>query len=215
MKVATSDPFDLLAHYRVIPVIALERAADAKPLAEALIAGGLPIAEVTFRSDAAVEALRIMAADGNLLPIAGTVRTTEQIDAAIDAGARMIVTPGFNLRVVEHAQQRGIPFCPGVATPSEIEMALEAGLTTVKFFPAESFGGVKTLKAFAGPYPQMRFMPTGGVSLTNLGEYLNLPSVLCCGGSWMVTPALYANGDFSPVVQAVQQVKQLVGTFPS
>jgi 2-dehydro-3-deoxyphosphogluconate aldolase / (4S)-4-hydroxy-2-oxoglutarate aldolase len=210
MNVATTDPFGALAHHRVVPVIALDKVSDAKPLAEALLSGGLPIAEVTFRSAAAVDALRIMAASGELLTIAGTVRTTSHVDAAIDAGARMIVTPGFNPRVVEHAQQRGIPICPGVATPSEIEMALEAGLTTVKFFPAESFGGVKALKAFAGPYPQMRFMPTGGISPANLAEYLQLPSVLCCGGSWMVAPALYAGGDFAPVVQAVREVKQLI-----
>ncbi len=213
MNPATADPFAVLAHYRVVPVIALDNADHAKPLSEALVAGGLPIAEVTFRSEAAVDALRTMAAGGDMLPIAGTVRTTEQIDAAIDAGARMIVTPGFNPRVVEYAQQRGIPICPGVATPTEIERALDAGLTTVKFFPAESFGGVRTLKAFAGPYPQMRFMPTGGITITNLPEYLKLPSVLCCGGSWMVAPSLYANGDFSPVTQAVREVKQIVASL--
>jgi len=213
-RVAERPPLETLAACRLAPVIAIERAEDAGPLADALVAGGLPVAEVTFRTAAGPRTLRAMADRGDVLPIAGTVLTTDQASEAVDAGARLIVTPGTNPRVVEHALGLGVPVCPGVCTPSEVAAALALGLTTLKFFPAEAFGGVATLKALGGPYPTVRFLPTGGVSPENLASYLALPSVVACGGSWMVKPSLYAAGDFAPVEAAVREAVALVRALP-
>jgi len=186
----------------VVPVAALARPSDAVPMAEALIAGGLPCAEITFRTDAAAAA--ISAVRGrlpDLLVGAGTVLTTAQADAAIEAGALFIVTPGFNPAVVDHCLARGVPIAPGVATPSEIEQAFSRGLRLVKLFPAGPLGGVAYLKAVAGPYPMMRFLPTGGITVDNLPEYLALDTVTACGGTWLCTPDLLAKGDFGAIEQ--------------
>jgi len=205
--------FDTLAKHRLAPVIALQNVEQAGPLADALIAGGLPVAEVTFRTDAAAASIREMAKRSNMLVGAGTVLTPEQVDEARDAGARFIVSPGLNPKVVERCLAIGMPVCPGVATPTEIERAMGFGLGVVKFFPAEAMGGVKTLKAIAAPYRAMRFVPTGGVGPENLKDYLMLGPVLACGGSWMVSPSLYEDGDFSKVQRvthhAVQEVAEL------
>ena len=174
MSVAESDPLETLAAYRLAPVIALGRVEDAAPLAEALAAGGLPIAEVTFRTAAAAASLRVMADRGDMLPIAGTVLTKDQASAAADAGARLIVTPGLNPAVVEHVLKLGLPICPGVCTPSDIEAALSFGIEVVKFFPAEAYGGVATLKALGGPYAMMRFVPTGRMYLPGDDEPVEL-----------------------------------------
>lgn len=190
-----------LATLRVIPVVVLEAASHAEALGAALKAGGLPCAEVTFRTAAAQEALRTMARDADLLVGAGTVLQPDQVDRALDAGARFIVTPGFSRRVVERCQARGVVVYPGVATPTEIQMALEIGIDIVKFFPAEASGGVDALKAIAAPFPMVRFIPTGGINATNLERYLGCEPVLAVGGSWMVAPPLIASGNFDQITR--------------
>ncbi|OOE45428.1 bifunctional 4-hydroxy-2-oxoglutarate aldolase/2-dehydro-3-deoxy-phosphogluconate aldolase [Salinivibrio kushneri] len=171
---------------RIVPVIAINNADDAVPLAKTLLDNGLPCAEVTFRTDAAARAIRLMRdAYPDMLIGAGTVLTTTQVGAAIDAGADFIVSPGLNPTTVKHCQQRGIPIIPGINNPSLVEQAMELGLDTLKFFPAEASGGIAMLKALSAVYP-VSFMPTGGVSEANVSDYLALPSVLACGGTWMV-----------------------------
>jgi len=207
---AISAILDQLAQHRLVPVIALQEAAQADPLANALIQGGLPVAEVTFRTAAAAESIRAMAARGDLLVGAGTVLTPAQADEARDAGATFVVSPGFNPKVVRHCLDQGLPIIPGVSNPTDIEMALDHGLDVVKFFPAEAFGGLKTLKAISAPYGNLRFMPTGGISPKNITDYLAFPKVLACGGSWMVKPTLYADGNFDAVTQAVREAVELI-----
>ena len=196
---------DRLQSLRVIPVVALERAADAEPLADALCAGGLPCAEITLRTDIALDAIRALADRDDFLLGAGTVHCAEQAEAAVEAGAKFVVTPGFNPRTVAWCQDHAVPVFPGIATPTDLEMALEPGVTTVKFFPAETLGGVRTLKAFSGPYGEVRFIPTGGIHAGNLADYLALPSVLACGGSWMVKA-----GDWESTTRLTAEAMQLV-----
>jgi 2-keto-3-deoxy-phosphogluconate aldolase (EC 4.1.2.14) len=175
---------------RIVPVIAINNAEDAIPLAKTLVDNGLPCAEITFRTDAAASAIRQMRdAYPELLIGAGTVLTPAQVDAAIDAGADFIVSPGLNPTTVKHCQQRGIAIVPGINNPSLVEQAMELGLDTLKFFPAEASGGIAMLKALSAVYP-VSFMPTGGVSEENVSDYLALPSVLACGGTWMVPAKL-------------------------
>ncbi|OOE57092.1 ketohydroxyglutarate aldolase [Salinivibrio sp. ML323] len=175
---------------RIVPVIAINNADDAVPLAKTLVDNGLPCAEITFRTDAAASAIRQMRdAYPELLIGAGTVLTPAQVDAAIDAGADFIVSPGLNPTTVKHCQQRGIAIVPGINNPSLVEQAMELGLDTLKFFPAEASGGIAMLKALSAVYP-VSFMPTGGVSEANVSDYLALPSVLACGGTWMVPAKL-------------------------
>ena len=177
---------DRLQSLRLIPVVALDRAEDAEPLADSLSAGGLRCAEITLRTDAALDSIQALAGREEFLIGAGTVHSAEQAKAAVEAGAQFVVTPGFNPRTVKWCQENQVPVFPGIATPTDLELALEHGVETVKFFPAETLGGVNTLKAFSGPYGQIRFIPTGGIHAGNLADYLALPSVLACGGSWMV-----------------------------
>ncbi|MEV4463849.1 bifunctional 4-hydroxy-2-oxoglutarate aldolase/2-dehydro-3-deoxy-phosphogluconate aldolase [Micromonospora echinofusca] len=184
---------------RILPVVVLDAARDAAPLADALLRGGLRSAEVTFRTDAAAEAIRVMSERPDLLVGAGTVLTPAQVDRAVEAGARFVVTPGFSPKVVARCQERGVPVFPGVATGTEIQMALDAGLDTVKFFPAEQLGGVGMIKALAAPFRSVRFIPTGGVNTGNLADYLALPAVLAVGGTWMVAPDLVAAGRWDEV----------------
>jgi 2-dehydro-3-deoxyphosphogluconate aldolase/(4S)-4-hydroxy-2-oxoglutarate aldolase len=189
-----------IAAARLLPVVVLDDPAQAVPLAQALIAGGLPVAEVTFRTAAAAEAIRRIAAEvPGLLLGAGTVLTVAQVQQAYDAGARFLVTPGFNPAVVAAAQDLGLPIVPGINNPTGVEQAMAHGLDLVKFFPAEPSGGVPFLKALGGPYGDMRFIPTGGIGPKNLGSYLALPAVLACGGSWMVEPALIRSGRFDEI----------------
>lgn len=197
---------------RIVPVVKLEKAEDAKDLAGALVRGGIPCAEVTFRTDAAAEAIRRMSESyPDMLVGAGTVLKTEQVDAAIGAGAKFIVSPGLNPKIVRYCQEKGIPVYPGVATASEIEQALELGLSVVKFFPAEVNGGVKAIKALSAPYFQLRFMPTGGISQENIGSYLSCPQVIACGGSWMVKESLIAEKKYDEIEalckEAVEQIR--------
>ncbi|MEM8946360.1 MAG: bifunctional 4-hydroxy-2-oxoglutarate aldolase/2-dehydro-3-deoxy-phosphogluconate aldolase [Planctomycetota bacterium] len=201
-----------LAQHRLVPVIALEHAAQAAPLAQALVAGGLPVAEVTFRTAAAVESIGTMAARGDMIVGAGTVLTPDQADEARAAGATFVVSPGINPKVVRHCLDNDLPIIPGVSNPTDIEMALDHGLRVVKFFPAEAFGGLKTLKAMSAPYGDVRFMPTGGISPANINDYLAFSKVVACGGSWMVKPDLYADGDFAPVEAAVRGAVDTVST---
>lgn len=177
---------DRLQSLKLIPVVALEDADDAEPLADALCAGGLSVAEITLRTDSAIDVIRRLGARDDFLLGAGTVHSAEQAEEVVEAGAQFIVTPGFNPRTVTWCQQNNVPVFPGVATPTDLEMALEHNIEVVKFFPAETLGGVNALKAFSGPYGNVRFIPTGGISASNLSDYLALPSVLACGGSWMV-----------------------------
>ena len=196
--------------HRLVPVIALDDASHAEPLADALVAGGLPVAEVTLRTPAALQVIERMAKRGDLLVGAGTVLSIEQANQAQAAGASFLVSPGFNPKVVSHAVSIGMPIFPGVCTPTEIEQALEHEIEVVKFFPAEAFGGLATIKALAGPYRTLRFLPTGGIGPQNVRDYLAFDRVVACGGSWMVSPSLYATGDFDPVRQAVAKAVAMV-----
>jgi len=194
----------------VIPVIAIQNAADSSRLAETLIAGGLPCAEITFRTDAAIESMRMMANRGDILVGAGTTLTIDQVKAATDVGARFIVTPGFNPDVVGYCVDQQIPITPGISTPSDIEAALSFGIDVVKFFPAEAFGGLKTLKAMSGPYTGVKFIPTGGINPENLAFYLQFPKTLACGGSWIAKSSLITDGKFEEIQELVQQAVRLV-----
>jgi 2-dehydro-3-deoxyphosphogluconate aldolase/(4S)-4-hydroxy-2-oxoglutarate aldolase len=180
-------------------VVVVQDANDALPLAEALKDAGLGCAEITFRSGAAAEAIKAIAADPGIVVGAGTVLRAGQLEEALAAGAQFIVTPGFGKEVVRLAREASVPVFPGVATPTEVQMALDEGLEVVKFFPAEAMGGVATLKALGGPFPMVRFIPTGGITAARLGVYLELKSVLAVGGSWMVAPDLLAAGQFDEV----------------
>jgi 2-dehydro-3-deoxyphosphogluconate aldolase / (4S)-4-hydroxy-2-oxoglutarate aldolase len=196
-----SEVIGALAADRVLPVVVLSDADRAEPLAEALLAGGLHCAEVTFRTEAAQPAIRALAARSELLVGAGTVITVEQVDRAVDAGARFVVSPGFGPAVVRRCQELAVPVFPGVATATEVQMALDAGLDTVKFFPAEQLGGAAMIKALAAPFRSVRFVPTGGVTDANIGGYLALPQVLAAGASWMVAADLVDAGDWAEVTR--------------
>ena len=185
---------------RVVPVIVIEDAKQAAPLAAALSDGGLPVAEVTFRTKAAADALRRMRdAQPDMLLGAGTVLTPAQVDTALDSGASFIVSPGLNPVVVDYCLERDVPIYPGTCTPSEVEGALMRGLRVVKFFPAEPAGGLPYLKAIAAPYGEVEFMPTGGITRANLASYLAFPRIVACGGSWMAPADWIAKGDFDAV----------------
>ena len=184
----------------IVPVIAIDDAKDAEPLAKALIKGGLPAAEITFRTDAAQEAIRIISEKfPEMIVGAGTVLNKEQADRAKAAGAKFIVSPGFNRSNVEYIMSIGVPVVPGIATPGEVEQAIELGLDAVKFFPAEQNGGIAKIKAMAAPYAAMHFMPTGGINKNNLNDYLAFDKVFCCGGSWMVKGDMIAGGRFDEI----------------
>jgi len=187
----------------IIPVVALDRAEDALPLVDALSAGGLACAEITFRTAAAAVAIgTIRTHRPGVLVGAGTILTTAQADAAIEAGASFLVAPGFNPVVVRHSLARGIPIVPGVCTPSEIEQALGFELTLLKLFPAGPIGGPAYIKALTGPYPTVRFVPTGGITIANMGEYLAIKQVVACGGTWLTRAEMIGAGDF-PGVEAL------------
>lgn len=198
----------------IVPVIALDDVKDAEPLAKALIDGGLPCAEVTFRTAAAEESIRIMASKfPELLVGAGTVLTTEQVDRAVNAGAKFIVSPGLNPKVVKYCVDKGIPITPGTANPSDVEQAIELGLEVVKFFPAEAAGGLNMIKSMAAPYVNMKFMPTGGVNAKNLTSYLDFPKIIACGGSWMVPGDLINAGEWDKIEQLTREAVQTMLGF--
>ena len=186
----------------IIPVIALDHVEDAAPLAKALCDGGLPCAEVTFRTAAAEESIRIMSEQfPEMLVGAGTVLTTEQVDRAVNAGAKFIVSPGLNPKVVKYCVDKGIPVTPGCSNPSDVEVAIELGLEVVKFFPAEAAGGLNMIKSMAAPYTKMKFMPTGGINAKNLTNYLDFKKIIACGGSWMVNKDMIAAKDWAGKVR--------------
>jgi 2-dehydro-3-deoxyphosphogluconate aldolase / (4S)-4-hydroxy-2-oxoglutarate aldolase len=206
-NVSSSGRFiDTFRRHRLVPVIAIRDAERAPDLAAALVQGGLPIVEITMRTEAAPAAMKkISAANrGELTLVAGTVTTPDQAKQAVDCGAELLVSPGLNTRVVEHCLKHEIPILPGVCTPTEIEAARNYGLKFLKFFPAEAYGGVKTLKALADVYGQFGFMPTGGINPQNLGDYLKLPIVVACGGSWMAPADAVNRGDFDGIVKLVE-----------
>jgi 2-dehydro-3-deoxyphosphogluconate aldolase / (4S)-4-hydroxy-2-oxoglutarate aldolase len=205
-------PEHVFSEARLLPVVVLNDAADGAPLGEALLAGGLACVEVTLRTDAAAAAIKAMSSFEELLVGAGTVVTAEQVDRAVDAGARFVVSPGFGPSVVRRCQELGVPVFPGVASATEIMMALDAGLHTVKFFPAEQLGGAAMVKALAAPFKSVKFIPTGGVTTANLADYLALPAVLAVGGTWMVAADLLAARDWAAVTSrtaaAVAEVRR-------
>jgi 2-dehydro-3-deoxyphosphogluconate aldolase/(4S)-4-hydroxy-2-oxoglutarate aldolase len=202
MTAGQIDPLAVIAQHRVVPVIAIESAAHALPLADALLAGGLPIIEVTFRTKAAIDVIRLLARERpQLLVGAGTVLDPATVDAAAEAGARFALAPGCSPATVQRARAIGLPFVPGVQTPSEVELALSLGCTTLKFFPAEAAGGVKMLDAIHAPYKHtgVRFVPTGGVSPANLATYLACGAVAAVGGTWLAKPSDMAEGRFDEI----------------
>ena len=195
----------------IVPVVVLDDPRDAKPLAEALCSGGLPCAEVTFRTPAAAQSIRIMSEKfPHMLIGAGTVLTTEQVDSAVDAGAKFIVSPGLNPRIVKYCTERNIVITPGCANPSDVEQAIENGLDVVKFFPAEQAGGLAYIKAIAAPYPGIKFMPTGGINPKNVWDYLAYDRILACGGSWMVKGDLIRDGKFDEIRELVKEAANIV-----
>jgi len=200
-----------LSSYGVVPVVVLNDTKDAKPLAEALVKGGLAVAEVTFRTDAAEESIRIMSKEcPEMLVGAGTVLTVEQVDRAVNAGAKFIVSPGFDPEIVDYCISKNIPVYPGTITPSEVAQAVKRGLTVCKFFPAEQFGGVSTIKALAAPYTMVKFMPTGGVNLKNLRDYLSCDKIAACGGTWMVKGDLIKAGKFDEIEKITAEAAEIV-----
>jgi 2-dehydro-3-deoxyphosphogluconate aldolase/(4S)-4-hydroxy-2-oxoglutarate aldolase len=206
-----TDLLEKLGFLGVVPVIAIERSEDAVELGRALLAGGLPCAEITFRTAAAEEAIRRISSNLPEITVgAGTVLSVDQADRAVSAGAQFIVSPGFNQKVVDWCLQNGIPVTPGVLTPTEIDMALDRGLEILKFFPAEAMGGIATLKAIAAPYGGVKFIPTGGINQNNLADYLAQPSVHCCGGSWLVKANLISAGRFDEITQLTRDAMSVV-----
>lgn len=195
---------------KIVPVVAIHDAAHSDQLADALVAGGLPCAEITFRTAAAPDAIRAMARRGDMIVGAGTVLSVDQVKQAVDAGATFVVAPGLNPKVVSYCLKRNIPVAPGVATPTDIETALDLGLTVLKYFPAEAFGGLKTLKAISAPYTAVQFIPTGGINAGNVLSYLEHPKVVACGGSWMVQSTFIAEGRFDEITQLTREAVTLV-----
>ncbi len=206
--------FDLqIEKHRIVPVVKIESIESALPLANALAAAGLPVAEITLRTGCALQAIEAFANVDGMVLGAGTVLNLQQAKDAVNAGAQFIVSPGFDEQTVEYCLENSIPIYPGTSTASEIQRALNRGLRTIKFFPAEASGGTKMLKALAGPFRAMRFMPTGGVNLENLEDYLSLDCVIAVGGSWMVKPELFSDGNFDQVVEQTKNAVKLCKSF--
>lgn len=200
-----------LGQYGIVPVVVLNDSKDAKPLADALCEGGLACAEVTFRTEAAAESIRIMTEKHPEMMVgAGTVLTIQQVDEAVAAGAKFIVSPGLNPKVVNYCMEKNIPITPGVATPSEMEQAIELGLNLVKFFPAEPSGGLSMINAVSAPYTMLKFMPTGGINPTNVKEYLKSDKIFACGGSWMVKGNLIDEGNFDKIKELTKEAVEIV-----
>jgi 2-dehydro-3-deoxyphosphogluconate aldolase/(4S)-4-hydroxy-2-oxoglutarate aldolase len=206
----SADVLAALGRARLVPVVVLDDAAQAGPLADALVAGGLPVAEVTFRTAAAADAIRAMADRGDLLLGAGTVLTPAQVDRAVAAGAGYVVSPGLSRAVVERCAEHGVLALPGVVTATEVQAALELGLTAVKFFPAGTSGGAPAIAALAGPFADVRFVPTGGIGPADLADYLRIDAVVAVGGSWMVPRDRIRSGDFEVVRRLTAEAVALV-----
>jgi 2-dehydro-3-deoxyphosphogluconate aldolase/(4S)-4-hydroxy-2-oxoglutarate aldolase len=209
-----NEILESISKFKVVPVVVLEDAKDAIPLGRALSNGGLKCAEITFRTEAAEESIRLMSNHfPDMLIGAGTVLTTEQVDKAVAAGAKFIVSPGLNPKVVQYCIDKDIVIVPGVTNPSGIEQALELGLEVVKFFPAEANGGLNAIKAMAGPFPKLKFMPTGGISENNIGEYLSFSKIVACGGTWMVKESLIKNGEYEKIEELTREAIKTVFGF--
>jgi 2-dehydro-3-deoxyphosphogluconate aldolase/(4S)-4-hydroxy-2-oxoglutarate aldolase len=207
------EVFSVLKKHVVIPVMAIESAEDALPLADALIEGGLPVAEITFRTTAAATVISRIARERPQLVLgAGTILTKENLAAAIDAGARFGVAPGLNPDILAEANRRGLPFVPGVVTPSEVEKALSMGAKLLKFFPSEASGGIQMIKALSGPYAHtgVRFVPTGGVSAANLADYLSVPAVACVGGTWIASKEAIAGKKWAEIAENCRAAVKIV-----
>jgi len=216
VKIMFEEMNQKIGSYGVVPVVVLNDTKDALPLAKALVEGGLAVAEVTFRTAAAEESIRIMAeAYPEMLVGAGTVLTVEQVDRAVNAGAKFIVSPGFDPEIVDYCISKNIPVYPGTVTPSEVAQAVKRGLTVCKFFPAENYGGLSTIKALAAPYTMVKFMTTGGVNLKNLRAYLESDKIAACGGTWMVKGDMIKAGQFDEIkkitADAAAMVKEIRG----
>jgi 2-dehydro-3-deoxyphosphogluconate aldolase/(4S)-4-hydroxy-2-oxoglutarate aldolase len=206
-----TEVLEKMAPLGVVPVVTINRSEDAFPVGEALCAGGLPGAAVTFRTGAAEDAIRQMASSvQDIIVGAGTVLSVDQAERAVSAGAQFIVSPGLNRKVVDWCLSNGTTVVPGVMTPTEIEAALDVGLEVLKFFPAEAIGGIGTLATIATPYANVKFIPTGGISQDNLADYLAHPSVNCCGGSWLVKASLIAAGRFDEIAQLTRDALSVV-----
>jgi 2-dehydro-3-deoxyphosphogluconate aldolase/(4S)-4-hydroxy-2-oxoglutarate aldolase len=205
-----NDVLDAITAHALVPVVVLDRVADADPLASALVTAGLPVAEITFRTAAGPDAVRAMADRGDVLVGAGTVLTPAQVDAAVAAGAAFVVSPGFSRAVVDRCADHGVLALPGATTATEIQAALDAGLTTLKFFPAGTSGGSAAIRALAAPFPGLRFVPTGGIGPADLAEYLAVDAVAAVGGSWMVPRRMIADGAFDEVARLTREAVALV-----
>ena len=206
-----NEVLEKLGQYGIVPVVVLNDSKDAAPLADALCDGGLACAEVTFRTEAAADSIRIMTENHpEMLVGAGTVLTTKQVDEAVEAGAKFIVSPGLNPTIVKYCIEKNIPITPGVATPSEMEQAIELGLNLVKFFPAEPSGGLAMINAVAAPYTMLKFMPTGGINPNNVKDYLNSDKIFACGGSWMVKGNLINDGNFDKIKELTKEAVNIV-----
>ena len=207
----TNEWIDRLRALRVMPVIQIENAADAVPLAKVLVENGLPAAEITFRTAAAAESIRLIrAAYPQIVLCAGTVLTTEQVDAAIAAGVDFVISPGFNPTTVKYCLANNIKMIPGVNNPSLVEQALELGVSALKFFPAEASGGINMLKSLVGPYSQIQLMPTGGVTPLNLSDYLAIPQVIACGGTWIAPTSAITQHDWDLIAANVREVCAMI-----
>ena len=206
-----NDVMKRIADIGIVPVIRIDDVSKAARLAQALCEGGVPVAEVTFRAAGADQAIRAMReAFPDMLVGAGTVLSRAQIDAAADAGAQFVVSPGFNPKNVEYCQAKGMPIFPGCVTPGEIECALEYGLEVLKFFPAEAFGGLKTIKALSAPFGMVKFMPTGGISLDNLAAYTACPAIIACGGSYMVSAKLIGEERWDEITELGRKSREII-----
>ncbi len=197
----------------IIPVLVIENSANAEALGESLVKNNLPVAEVTLRTTTALDSIRTMSSVRGLITGAGTVLNVDHAKAAVDAGASFLVSPGLNEAVIKYAQSVGVPIIPGVVTPTEVGRAIELGVEIVKLFPAEAVGGPKLLKAYNSVYPNLKFMPTGGIALSNISDYLGLPNVIACGGSWMVPGDLLESGDFDQIGSLISDAAKLSASF--
>ncbi|MDC5805452.1 bifunctional 4-hydroxy-2-oxoglutarate aldolase/2-dehydro-3-deoxy-phosphogluconate aldolase [Vibrio europaeus] len=206
LQATSQEIINKLQQFKVVPVIQINKVEHAVPLAKVLVENGLPVAEVTFRTEAAADAIRAMReAYPEMCIGAGTVLTSEQIDLAKEAGSEFVVAPGLNPNTVRRCQEIGMPVVPGVNNPSQVEQALELGLTFLKFFPAEASGGISMVKSLLAPYVDVSFMPTGGIGKHNINDYLAIDRVICCGGTWMVAPTLIENKQWDEIAKLVQE----------
>jgi 2-dehydro-3-deoxyphosphogluconate aldolase/(4S)-4-hydroxy-2-oxoglutarate aldolase len=209
-----NETLEKIGELGIVPVVKIEKVEDALPLGKALIDGDLPIAEITFRTSAAEESIKSLTKElPNLLVGAGTILTVEQAKKAVSAGAKFIVSPGFNPKVVDYCIENNIPITPGINNPTQIEMALERGIEVVKFFPAEASGGLPLLKSMSAPYAGIKFIPTGGINQNNLCSYLSDNKVLACGGSWMVKPELISSGNFDDITRLTKEAVSIMLGF--